>query len=85
MDEKQHSEILSKKVRARASFDLSCPKNKLKVNKIDKSTFGAVGCGKKASYIPNESESCRSNAIKSELENNCNMKLDGQVQKYPKI
>jgi hypothetical protein len=37
-------------VQTRAAFDLSCPAEQLVVTELNASTFGAVGCGKKASY-----------------------------------
>lgn len=37
-------------VAQRASFDLSCPRDKLTVQGIGGDSFGATGCGQKASY-----------------------------------
>jgi hypothetical protein len=37
-------------VAQRASFDLSCPRDKLSVQGIGGDSFGATGCGQKASY-----------------------------------
>lgn len=35
----------------RASFDLDCPEEALRITEIDDDTFGAVGCGKRATYV----------------------------------
>jgi hypothetical protein len=47
--------------RDRAAFDLSCPKEQIQVQMLSGlsengtgSTFGATGCGKKATYIRQE-------------------------------
>ncbi len=37
-------------VSQRASFDLSCPRDKIAVEEIGGDSFGATGCGQKASY-----------------------------------
>jgi hypothetical protein len=37
-------------VSQRASFDLSCPRDQIAVQEIGGDSFGATGCGQKASY-----------------------------------
>ncbi len=37
-------------VRTRAEFDMGCPRLQIQVIEIDKSTRGATGCGKRATY-----------------------------------
>ncbi|MGA9519946.1 MAG: hypothetical protein WBV82_00700 [Myxococcaceae bacterium] len=37
-------------VRARAEFDLNCPRVQIRVTNLDASTRGASGCGKRATY-----------------------------------
>jgi hypothetical protein len=41
-------------LRARAAFDLSCPKDQLSLVQLDDRTQGVTGCGQKATYV----ESC---------------------------
>jgi len=40
-------------LRARAAFDLSCPKDQLSLVKLDDRTQGVTGCGQKATYVEN--------------------------------
>ncbi len=35
----------------RAPFDLECARENIQITKLGANTFGAVGCGKKASYV----------------------------------
>jgi hypothetical protein len=35
----------------RAPFDLECKREEITVTKLGANTFGATGCGKKASYV----------------------------------
>lgn len=44
------SEYKMNAVAKKASFDFNCPKKDVKVIELERSTFGAVGCGKRASY-----------------------------------
>jgi hypothetical protein len=37
-------------VAQRASFDLSCSRDKIQIQSIGGDSFGAIGCGQKASY-----------------------------------
>lgn len=39
---------------SRASFDLRCPAEQLKVTEIDLQTAGVEGCGQRATYIYND-------------------------------
>jgi hypothetical protein len=41
-------------LRARSSFDLQCPKDQLRMVRIDDRTVGVTGCGTRAVYV----ESC---------------------------
>jgi hypothetical protein len=36
---------------ARASFDLNCPTTELRQHRLDESTYGVVGCGRRATYV----------------------------------
>lgn len=40
-------------LRTRAAFDLNCDREKIAVQKVDKNTSGATGCGKRATYVIN--------------------------------
>jgi len=37
-------------VKQRASFDLTCPPDQVQVSEIGGTSYGAVGCGARASY-----------------------------------
>ena len=39
-----------KTTKQKAAFDLECPEEKIEVKRISPSSFGAIGCGKKAQY-----------------------------------
>jgi hypothetical protein len=47
----RYDEIMTEKVSKQAAFDLDCPREQLSVTKIDRASFGATGCGKRASYL----------------------------------
>ena len=47
----RYNDIMTAKVKDRASFDFQCDKNEITVQKIGVSSFGASGCGTKASYV----------------------------------
>lgn len=38
-------------VPARAPFDLNCPDDQTRYRRLDPNTWGAVGCGRQATYI----------------------------------
>lgn len=40
-----------KAIRQRASFDLRCDAEKLTIRQFDANSFGAEGCGKRATYV----------------------------------
>ena len=47
-----------------ASYELSCPKDKLDVVSLGGASYGVIGCGKKAIYVgPGESGFVRSSDI----------------------
>ena len=37
-------------VRRKAAFDLGCPSDQIQVYRLTQSSYGATGCGKRASY-----------------------------------
>jgi hypothetical protein len=41
-------------LRARAAFDMSCPRQQIELVRLDDRTTGVSGCGQKATYV----ESC---------------------------
>jgi len=47
----RYDEIMTEKVGKQASFDLQCPREQVSITKIDNASFGASGCGKRASYV----------------------------------
>ncbi len=47
----RYDQIMTEKVGKQAAFDLDCPREQLTVTKIDRASFGASGCGKRASYL----------------------------------
>jgi len=47
----RYNEIMTAKVKERAAFDFQCKKENITVQKIGITSFGAIGCGKKASYV----------------------------------
>ena len=47
----------------RAAFDLECDKKDLKVTQVANSSYGVIGCGKKAVYVLNGFEYFRNSQI----------------------
>ena len=67
----RYNDIMTIKVKDRAAFDLQCDKADITVQKIGISSFGATGCGKKASYVG--------------ITKHCTGYYDKQVEKYCEI
>jgi hypothetical protein len=38
-------------VAVRAPFDLNCPREQLRYDRLDKNTMGVSGCGRRATYV----------------------------------
>ena len=50
--QKKFDEIMLAKVKTKAAFDFTCKATEIETSIIDNATYGAQGCGKKASYLP---------------------------------
>ena len=71
MSPQKYNEIMTVKVKERASFDFQCDKKDIAVQKIGVTSFGATGCGKKASYVG--------------ITSDCSSPFEGPVTKYCEI
>lgn len=47
----QFDAIMVAKVKTKAAFDFECQKDAIQVTKIDNGSYGATGCGKRATYV----------------------------------
>jgi hypothetical protein len=70
-------------VKARAPFDMNCPAKELNFDKLDDSTLGVTGCGRRATYV----RLCRDKVDESAsavgrlvTEEECKWILNGSVQ-----
>ena len=70
----QYNEIMTTKVKERAAFDFECSKDTIEVQKIGITSYGAKGCGKKASYV-GITKYCIG-YYASDVENYCEIALD---------
>lgn len=48
---KERDDILVQKVTKKAAFDFNCPVSDLSITVVEVGVYGAVGCGKRATYI----------------------------------
>jgi hypothetical protein len=70
----RYDQIMTDKVKRKASFDFDCPD--VKVVKIDSGTFGATGCGKRATYVGSNTMICRPGNYESNLIEHCDVVAD---------
>ena len=68
-------------VMSRAPFDLDCPKESIQVQELGDRTFGAEGCGRKATYVTNRCWSGDFNGCKAVL--NSHVSGDGVASEKP--
>jgi hypothetical protein len=68
--------IMISKVRTKAAFDFECEKDTVQVSKIDNGSYGASGCGKRATYVGKDSQICWSGNSESNLTNFCQVVSD---------
>jgi len=68
--ELRYDQIMTEKVGKQAAFDLDCPREQLSVTKIDRASFGASGCGKRASYLGADRR-CEPTQDETTLVNSC--------------
>lgn len=61
--------LMMEKVRTKAAFDFQCSKDQLVVSKIDNGAYGAVGCGKRGTYVGKDSGIC----VQFNTEDNLNL------------
>ena len=64
------------KVTEKAAWDLECGKEKLNIIKINDTSYGAEGCGKKASYVMDK---CTSNAMGGYWASVCTAVLNSEI------
>lgn len=76
---RRFDEIMMSKVRTRAEFDFQCPASELTVVKLDQGTYGATGCGKRASYVGKDSEACSSEQLPVVIKQQCQVVSDSFV------
>ena len=64
------------KVQRKAAFDFDCDQKDLRVQKIDSGTYGAIGCGKRATYVAKDSRICTPQNHEANIENHCEVVAD---------
>jgi hypothetical protein len=69
-------ELMIEKVRTKAAFDFQCPQEQLNVSKVDSGSYGAVGCGKRASYVGKDGLICWPGNSESNLREYCQVVPD---------
>ena len=72
-----HTEVRT--VRKRAAFDLACPTEQVVVQEIGPETYGARGCGKRATYLT--TGDCREHGVCKAIQNGA--VLEEQTQDEP--
>ena len=75
-------ELLTPTVKKQAAFDLQCPEAQIQVVGISSTSFGASGCGRRASYVP-ESYHCRPDQPESTIKNVCTAVVANVASKNP--
>jgi hypothetical protein len=63
-------ELLTPIVKKQAAFDLQCSEDKIQVVQLADVSYGAAGCGRRASYIP-ESRYCSADQLESRAKDVC--------------
>ena len=68
-------QIMMEKVTTKASFDFQCGQKDLVVSKVDSGSYGAVGCGKRATYVGKD-PSCSPDVFESHVRERCQVVTD---------
>lgn len=68
-------------LRTRAALDLSCPEERLVIQKIDETTRGVSGCGKRATYL-NRAKPCEPGE-NPDSDGRCDAWLQSSMEKGP--
>jgi hypothetical protein len=75
-------ELLTPIVRRQAAFDLKCPEDQIQVVQLADISFGASGCDRRASYIP-ESRSCYAEQFASTAKSVCTAVIANVASQNP--
>ncbi len=75
-------QLLTPIVKKQAAFDLRCSEDQIQVTQIGDKSFGASGCGQRASYIP-ESTSCYPDQFESTAKSVCTAVIANVASKNP--
>ncbi|TGL41248.1 hypothetical protein EHQ45_02910 [Leptospira bourretii] len=71
--EKRFNELVTNKVKMRASNDFDCPVGDVKVNVIDNKNFGASGCKQRATYTVYPADCSPTSTHEAGIENYCQL------------
>ena len=75
-------ELLTPMVKRQAAFDLQCTEDQVQIVGLSESSFGASGCGRRASYVP-ESYHCRPDQPESIIKDVCTAVVANVASKNP--
>jgi hypothetical protein len=75
-------ELMTPIVKRQAAFDLQCGEDQVQVVQIADVSFGATGCGRRASYIP-EKTSCSPGQYASLAKDVCGTVIANVASKNP--
>jgi hypothetical protein len=75
-------ELLTPMVKKQAAFDLQCAEDQIQVVAISDASFGASGCGRRASYVP-ESDACRPDQPENIVKGVCTAVVANVASKSP--
>jgi hypothetical protein len=75
-------ELMTPIVKRQAAFDLQCAEDQIQVVQIADVSFGATGCGRRASYIP-EKTSCSPGQYASLAKDVCGTVIANVASKNP--
>ena len=69
-------EVRVDRVLDKAAWDLKCGKEAIKITKINDTTYGATGCGKRAAYLM---ENCMSDFLVTSFASACTAVLNSEI------
>lgn len=74
--------MLTPVVKKQAAFDLECAEDQIEVVQISDISLGALGCGRRASYIP-ANTSCRPDQYTRFAKDSCTAVIANVASKNP--
>jgi len=68
--------VYIQKTRNKAAFDFNCPSDQVQITKVDARTYGATGCGLRATYHPIGAYCAETRVVEERAHSTCSVASD---------